>query len=283
MYFTIRSLKQDDLIEADQLRAELGWNQTISDWQRLLALAPEGCFAAERNGRLVGTCTGMIFREELAWIGMMIVHPSHRGQGIGGALLRHCIDYLQQRRVRCIKLDATPMGKPVYSHIGFLPEGTLTRWERHGSAFDVKPPAGNVQTLADRHWPAVLALDSRFSGVVRNSLLQALTAASRRALVYEEHGSVLAFGMLRSGALADYLGPVAALPEIGERLVRSLLAGQDDRIIFWDVPDLNERASRLAVQLGFTPARTLTRMFLGHNLIPTDLQGCWGSSDPAIG
>jgi GNAT superfamily N-acetyltransferase len=113
MNFHLRCLKPDDLIEADRLRAELGWNQTILDWQRLLALAPEGCFAAERDGRLVGTCTGVGFEGGLAWIGMMMVHPSHRGQGIGGALLRHCIDYLHQQMARCIKLDATPMGEPV--------------------------------------------------------------------------------------------------------------------------------------------------------------------------
>lgn len=283
MDFTLRCLKPDDLSEADRLRTELGWNQTISDWQRLLALAPEGCFAAERKGQLVGTCTSLSFGGGLAWIGMMIVHPSHRGQGLGAALLRYCIDYLRQKRVRCIKLDATPMGKPVYMHLGFLPEWTLTRWEHHGSVSDGGPSSNNVQTLADRHWPGVLALDSLFSGVVRDSLLSAIAAVSCKAIVYEEDGSILGFGMLRSGARADYLGPVAAHPEIGEKLVRSLLAGHDDRPIFWDVPDPNELAARLASQLGFTPARSLTRMFLGHDLVPTDSQGCWGSSDPATG
>ncbi|PKN29185.1 MAG: hypothetical protein CVU64_09575 [Deltaproteobacteria bacterium HGW-Deltaproteobacteria-21] len=91
MDVTIRCLTSADLREVDQLRAELGWNQTISDWRRLLALAPEGCFAAERNGKIAGTCTSVCFGNELAWIGMMMVHPASRRQGIGGRLLRSCI------------------------------------------------------------------------------------------------------------------------------------------------------------------------------------------------
>lgn len=57
MNFTLRRLCAEDLAAADQLRADLGWNQTILDWQRLLALSPEGCFVAEQTSRIVGTCT----------------------------------------------------------------------------------------------------------------------------------------------------------------------------------------------------------------------------------
>jgi hypothetical protein len=69
MNFTVRCLCPGDLAAGDRLRAELGWNQTILDWQRLLALSPEGCFVAERNGRIVGTCTTVSYGSALAWIG----------------------------------------------------------------------------------------------------------------------------------------------------------------------------------------------------------------------
>jgi len=88
MNFTLRCLCPGDLRTADQLRADLGWNQTILDWQRLLALSPEGCVVAEQNGRIVGTCTTVSYGNALAWIGMMMVDPAGRGQGIGDSLLR---------------------------------------------------------------------------------------------------------------------------------------------------------------------------------------------------
>ncbi|PKN67147.1 MAG: hypothetical protein CVU57_04140 [Deltaproteobacteria bacterium HGW-Deltaproteobacteria-15] len=279
---TIRCLTSADLREVDQLRAELGWNQTISDWRRLLALAPEGCFAAERNGKIAGTCTSVCFGDELAWIGMMMVHPASRRQGIGGRLLRSCIESLRRRGLKCIKLDATPMGLPVYTHIGFLPECTLTRWEHQGLLPDAEP-SSSVQTLSEKHWPGVLALDSQTMGISRAFLLQSLAATSLLALVYVSEGSILGFGMLRSGARANYLGPVVALPGIGEMLVRVLLSRNDDRLTFWDVLDLNEPASALARQLGFTPARPLTRMYLDTNTVPTNCEKYWATADPATG
>jgi GNAT superfamily N-acetyltransferase len=282
MDVTIRRLTPADLGEADQLRAELGWNQTISDWRRFLALAPDGCFGAERNGKIVGTCTSVCFGDELAWIGMMMVHPAGRGQGIGGRLLRCCVDYLRQLGVRCIKLDATPMGQPIYNHIGFLPECTLTRWEHHGPLPGAEP-SSSIQILTEKHWPAVLALDFQNVGIPRASLLRSLAGTSLRALVYVCNGSLLGFGMLRSGARANYLGPIVGGAGIGELLVRSLLSRNEDRFIFWDVPDLNEPASLLASRLGFTPARPLTRMYLDANMFPANFEGYWAIADPATG
>ncbi len=282
MDVTIRLLTSADLDEADQLRAELGWNQTIADWRRLLELEPEGCFAAERNGRIVGTCTTLCFGHDLAWIGMMMVQPAHRGQGIGGRLLRFCVHHLRQCSIRCIKLDATPMGQPVYAHIGFQPECTLTRWE-HPGPLPEPQTSSSIQALSDKHWPEVLALDLKNIGVARASLLKSLANDSLVAQVCASDGSISGFGMLRRGARANYLGPIVSSGEVGELLVRSLLSRNDHRLTFWDVPDLNEPASRLARRLGFTPARPLTRMYLDTNKFTTSYEGCWAIADPATG
>ena len=110
-----------------------------------------------------------------------------------------------------------------------------------------------------------------------------MAADSQRALVYENDGSTLGFGMLRNGALASYLGPIVAQPGVGDLLARCLLSGHTDQPIFWDIPDLNESASRLARQLGFSFVRPLTRMYLDINLVPTDSFGQWAIADPATG
>ena len=76
-----------------------------------------------------GTATTTFYAPELAWIGMVLVHPDYRRRGIARALLARCIEYLRGRGARCIKLDATPLGKQVYDELGFKDEWTLTRWE----------------------------------------------------------------------------------------------------------------------------------------------------------
>ena len=113
--------------------------------------------------------------------------------------------------------------------------------------------------------------------------MHSLAANSRRVLIHESGGSILGFGMLRRGARADYFGPMAARPGMGEQLVRCLLAGHGDQPIFWDIPDLNQPASDLARRLGFTFNRPLTRMYLETNLVPSDPFGQWAIADPATG
>ena len=89
-----------------QLKDAAGWNQTEKDWQRLLALEPNGCFAAGKDGRLVGTTTTTTYGNDLAWIGMVLVDPQERRQGIATRLMHVAIDYLKDK-VATVKLDAT--------------------------------------------------------------------------------------------------------------------------------------------------------------------------------
>src|SRR5437016_1608350 len=135
---TLRQMTPADLTFADSLRALAGWNQTLDDWKRLLALSvidlslPDseaGCFIAEWQGASAGTATTICYGNELAWIGMVLVHPDFRARGIGRALLNRCLEYLQHRGIRCIKLDATSQGKLLYDQLGFHEEWSLTRWE----------------------------------------------------------------------------------------------------------------------------------------------------------
>src|SRR2546426_751837 len=119
---SLRCLTQADLRFAHSLRELAGWNQTIADWERWLALSPQGCFIAEWNQSPAGTATTIRYEQGLAWIGMLLVHPDFRGRGIGEALLAHCVEYLRSQGVPCIKLDATPQGKVLYDRIGFQEE-----------------------------------------------------------------------------------------------------------------------------------------------------------------
>ena len=90
-----------------RLKDAAGWNQTEKDWQRLLALDSNGCFAAVKDGRLVGTTTTTRYGSDLAWIGMVLVDAQERRQGIATQLMNVAMDYLKDK-VATVKLDATP-------------------------------------------------------------------------------------------------------------------------------------------------------------------------------
>ncbi|MGH9704572.1 MAG: GNAT family N-acetyltransferase, partial [Candidatus Acidiferrales bacterium] len=124
----IRLLNPQDIPHAMRLKDDAGWNQTALDWQRFLSANPGGCFAAEIDSRLIGTSATIIYGGKLAWIGMVVVDSAFRGQGIGTTLLNRAIDYLDSCKIPCMKLDATPQGRPLYEKFGFVAEYGLERW-----------------------------------------------------------------------------------------------------------------------------------------------------------
>ena len=281
----LRVMTPSDLPFADSIRALAGWNQTLDDWQRFLAQEPDGCFVAEWNGSPAGTATTTVYGFELAWIGMVLVHPDYRRRGIGRALLEGCLAYLHRRSVRCIKLDATPLGKRVYDSLGFKDEWTLTRWTH--AAYH-PPPAAPVPAI--RLWQEadgrlIEGLDAAAFGVSRQGLVETLARQSRCALVLEsEPGRIAGYGLLRSGAQAAYLGPVvAATADAGICLVEGLLAHSDGTSVYWDVPDLNRAAGVWAQAHGFSEQRSLTRMVLGVNAATGDPRKQFALTGPETG
>src|SRR6185503_2367573 len=280
-----QQLGREDLPFADSLRALAGWNQTPEDWKRFLAIEPTGCFLAEWNGAPAGTATTIVYGPELAWVGMVLVHPEFRRRGIGQGLLRYCIDSLRDRGVRCIKLDATPLGKTVYDGLGFRDEWTLKRWVR-----SAVPTRAISRDAGLRPWRAgdeslVGPLDAEAFGGSRQRLLPALASQSRTAVVLEpEGGRPAGFGLLRSGSQSLYLGPVVGTSATaGIALIETLAAASQEQRIYWDVPDENAAAVAWAEQNGFAVQRPLTRMFLGENVAAGDPRQQFALAGPEVG
>src|SRR6185436_15504947 len=159
-----------DLDSAGALSAAEGWNQTAADWRRMIELEPAGCFAARDGDRLVGTVTTTTYGRALAWIGMMIVHPDLRGQGIGAALMRHALDHLHGLGIATAKLDATPAGRPLYESLGFTAETEMERWQGIARAGGGTESRGS----SDEARFACLALDRSAYGIDRRRLLERL-------------------------------------------------------------------------------------------------------------
>jgi len=281
----IRRLGVDDLEFADRIREQAGWNQTLDDWRRLLGLNPEGCFFAELDGRPAGTATTTVYGDDdLAWIGMVLVERAARRRGVGGALLTRCISYLRdERKVKCIKLDATPAGQPLYEKLGFVAEWGIQRWR---CSFDSKHeqtvvPARRGGGMGFSLDEAQMAFDRATFGADRRALLWAL-AEGALALRVGEAG----FGMVRHGAVADYLGPVVAPDWRGARaLLEDLVADAraGGRAVIWDIPAHSLQAEDFARTLGFSTERSLVRMSLGGRGLEEHPQSVFAIAEPALG
>lgn len=269
----IRVLREDDLAFVDELVQQAGWNQLRADWLRVLRYEPNGCFAAFSGERLIGTVTTTSYGKDLAWIGMMLVHPELRRRGIATALMRQSISYLSDHDVECIKLDATPEGQFVYEQLGFVAEWKFHRWERSADlpSQTIRPNQAGSQ-IGQLDW-----LDRIAFGAERSAFLNSLDEVS--FTISNEDG----FGMIRSGRRASYLGPVTAgTTESAEHILRGLARPPAGRI-FWDIPGPNTAAQTLAKQLGFHPIRNLTRMKFGQMLTTPDISMQFAIAAPETG
>src|ERR1700752_2952423 len=124
----LRVMNEQDVPGGLRLNTLSGWNQTAADWRRLLKNSPRGGFVMEHDCTVVGTATTINYESRFARIGMVLVDPEYRKQGIGTALLEKTIEYLEMSRIATMKLDATPQGKPIYTKLGFVEEYEIERW-----------------------------------------------------------------------------------------------------------------------------------------------------------
>jgi GNAT superfamily N-acetyltransferase len=207
MSVRVRRMTLAEVPEAVGLKDLAVWNQTAVDWERFLSASPEGCFAAEHQGRLIGTSTTITYEGRFAWIGMVIVHPDHRGQGTGSKLLERAIQYLDSQRVPCMKLDATPQGKPLYEKFGFVSEYEIERWMLKRQA---EASSGAMTSAGCALWiEDVLQVDREIFGAARTKLLRSLAeTAPEFTLVARRVAEIAGYAFGRRGSLADHLGAV---------------------------------------------------------------------------
>jgi ribosomal protein S18 acetylase RimI-like enzyme len=260
----IRPLKQSDLAAALLFTQQAQWNQTESDWQRLLKMEPHGCFVACTDARVIGTVTAVTYGTELAWIGMMLVDPDFRGRGIGTRLMQTVLAYLQQSGVNTIKLDATPAGYKLYESLGFVTEAILERWE--GVAGNTSPQ--ELSGIDEQTRRLMFELDHRAFGVNRKEVLESLLTDSPidplvKMLPTDEE--LRGFVLARQGGRASYVGPLVATDEhVALELFDGMLdqlAGEKVYVDFHTGFRLNSEA---LAERGFTKQRTLTRMSYGQ-------------------
>jgi GNAT superfamily N-acetyltransferase len=275
----IRRMTRDDLPLALRLTRQACWNQTEGDWLRLLDLTPEGCFVAEVDGAPRGTACTSIFGR-VAWVAMVLVDVPVRRQGIGMALVRHTIDFLDSRGVPSIRLDATPLGRPLYERLGFVPQYELARWE---GRLPPAPPAHGVRPTHREQLADLVSLDREVTGTDRGALLSRLYREQPAAVrsVWRS-GKIEGYVAARSGANATQIGPCIAGPAAGRLLLADAFhrhAGQD---VYLDIPVAHAEAAELARTQGLAVQRHLLRMCCGE-LIQERIEQLWTSFGPEKG
>jgi DNA-binding MarR family transcriptional regulator/GNAT superfamily N-acetyltransferase len=155
--FILREPRAGDLGWVVQAHGELyareyGWDvrfealiaDVVGGFVRTFDPARERCWIAERGGQNVGSIFLVRGTDEVARLRLLLVHPSARGLGLGGRLVRECVEFARSAGYRRISLwtnDVLTSARRIYAaegfrivntevHSSFGIEMTAETWER---------------------------------------------------------------------------------------------------------------------------------------------------------
>jgi GNAT superfamily N-acetyltransferase len=271
----------DDVAAGLRLCRAARWNQTERDWQHFLTEAPEGALVAETDGDVIGTVATLPYGP-FSWVSMVLVDPAARGRGVGTTLLERGLGLVPEGIAP--RLDATPLGEPLYRKIGFTGEYGLERWFRD-SAGPQPPTQHGARPLSATDWPAILELDMRAFGASRARLLRRLAAgAPEYAWVLDDGRDVRGYLFGRHGHVREHVGPLVARDvDAAQSLLEAGLAAVGNRPAFVDVPVEQQPLGGFLLAKGFAVERPFLRMFRGRLTAPGDSSLVFAIAGPEFG
>ena len=263
---SFRPMKNNDIAAGLLLCRATGWNQLARDWEIFLKLSPYDCLVAIIDEDIIGTVTTICYQNFFSWIGMVLVDPGSRGQGIGMQLLHEALHILKNEET--IKLDATPAGREIYLKLNFIDEYQISRMSLNSDVKNIS--ATTARPLQEKDIKAIVNFDREIFGADRQGLLEwMLEGAPDIAYVIEDRNEILGYCLGRHGHDFAHIGPVVAREvNIAKELVAAALSNYAVRPLIVDAMHFNKEWLEWLSSIGFIEQRSFIRMYRGENKFP---------------
>lgn len=256
------------LREARQLlawAAAEGWNPGLCDADVFYEVNADGFFVAVDSDEPIGGISVANHTADFAFLGLYIVVPARRRQGVGRALLRRGLAHAAGRT---IGLDGVEAQQRNYAKSRFVHAGANTRFTGRPA-----PQRDADIRIADANdIPALIAAEAAASGVEKPRYLSAWFASAdgRTTLVSRGKAGIVGFCTVRLCGEGSKMGPLLAdNAAIAQRLIGHA-ATMSDAPLMLDVPETSSGLSALCRQLGFSAGFRTARMYRGPHVAHLD-------------
>jgi hypothetical protein len=223
-----------------------------------------GAFWTTLDGQLVGGGSIVSYEGLYGFMGFFIVHPKHRGQGLGNTLwhlrLQKLVDRLRSPAV--IGMHGVFDMQAYYAKGGFEFSTRDLRFKGVGRTGQSPPGIEQLSTLPFAHietWDA-----AHFPAPRTEFLRRWLNQPGAHALALLTDGILAGYGVLRPCREGHKIGPLFAdSPAIAECLFLALSARVPGQSIFLDVPENNPAAVALAQRHHMEEVFGCAKMYFG--------------------
>ncbi len=244
--------------------ADEGWNPGLDDAKAFYAADPNGFFlAVDGSDRPLAAISVVNHNAQFAFLGLYIVRPEHRGQGVGLALWNHAMCHAGDRTVG---LDGVEEQQENYVASGFSHAGATTRFA--GTVEGRDDP--DIEIAKPTDIPSLITQEAEATGTDKSAYLSAWFARTdhRITLTIRERDTIAGFCTVRACQSGSKIGPlVAATPGTAHRLIAHA-AQQFEGPVTLDVPDSATALSGLCESLGLEAGFRTARMYRGAFAVP---------------
>ncbi|MEM0947981.1 MAG: GNAT family N-acetyltransferase [Pseudomonadota bacterium] len=240
--------------------AEEGWNPGLDDAEAFYAADPNGFYVAvDEADRPIASISVVNHTPDFAFLGLYIVKPEFRGQGIGLSLWTHALKHADSRT---IGLDGVEAQQANYRVSGFVSAGGTTRFM--GSLAGQRQT--NIREAAPHDLLRLIEMEGNASGVVKPDYLVEWLSESpkRKTITLETSQPMGGFATIRACRSGAKIGPIVATDAETAFNLTAHAATLFDGPLTIDVPDSADGMKNLCEQMGFEPGFRTARMYRGE-------------------
>lgn len=275
----IRIMTKNDFDFCEKLSDLLGWGYSKKDFERLLSLELDGCFIAEKDRKRVGMVSSIVY-EKSAWVGWLVVLPEYRRKGIGTSLTKHTIDYLKEKGVETIRLEAGPISSLLYKKLGFKKEMKLLMFCGVGR----KIGQNNVKNMTEKDLERIIVFDQLYFGADRGKVLKRLYKDFPELCFVSYKKDLTGYIMGLSNKLGMILvGPWVSEKGVAKSLLKKMLSAASDKRVYVNVPSGNRDCVTLLKSFEFKECGKMYRMYFGKYKYPGNTRGIYAIGPSEMG
>ncbi len=241
-----------------------GWNPGPYDAEAYWYTDSDGFYGFYLDDTLIAGGAIVSYNGEFGFMGLFIVKPEYRTNGLGRKLwyLRRnlLIDRLHDKA--SIGMDGVVEMQHFYQKGGFEIAYTEERYEKLGIALETN---NNISTIATTDFDQIASYDKQCFGFSRINFLKSwINLPENKTFTYKIENQIKGFAIVRKVANGYKIGPLFADNHgIAEELYKACLNSVIDNPCYIDVPVINKNAIEMIKKYEAKYVFECARMYYG--------------------